>query len=246
MRRIAIAAAKGGTGKTTTAVSLAHGLTLAGRRVVLVDCDIRRHAALHFGLASGPGVAALLDGGSAAAVEVRAGLRVVDSGGPALGEVEMRLADDAADNSRLRQALACVRDADYMLLDCPPSMGPMQRNALLACDEILLPVGADFMSLLGARQTLDAIRDLPAPGGTRPRLLGLLPTFYDAAAASVVEVEAALRNSFAGQVLQTRVHFSDGLRAAPALGGTVFESDPLSRGALDYALLTEEIEDLSA
>jgi chromosome partitioning protein len=244
MHRIAIAAAKGGTGKTTTAVSLAHALALAGRRVLLVDCDPKRHAALHFGLPLDGGLAALLRGGGALAVEVRRGLRIVDSGGPALAAVEMQLAREAGGTERLPALVEARFRADYLLFDCPPWLGPMHLGALQASDGVLLPVGADYLSLMSARQTLDVIRELPGPDRSRPRLLGLLPTFYDAAAPSAQQVESVLQESYAQQVLQTRIHLSEALRSAPAARGTVFESDPLSRGALDYALLAEEIEAL--
>ena len=92
-------AARGGSGKTTTAVTLAHGLALAGRRVLLVDCDPRRDAALHFGLAPEPGLAAWLRNRPARALEVRAGLRVLDSGGAALEEFDTYWARTRARNT---------------------------------------------------------------------------------------------------------------------------------------------------
>src|SRR5262245_19977213 len=104
VRRIVICSAKGGTGKTTTAVSLAHGLALAGRRVLLVDSDPRRDAALHWGVACEGGLAAWLRGQPARAVEVRAGLHVLDSGGEALAELER--SNDPALEVYLQRALA--------------------------------------------------------------------------------------------------------------------------------------------
>jgi len=246
MRRIAIAAAKGGTGKTTTAVSLAHGLALAGRRVLLVDCDPKRQASTYFGVPEGTGVAGLLQGLAAEAVTVRERLRVLDSGGAALAEAEIQLAARPAAIERLRQVLAGLQDGDYVFFDCPPSLGLAHLGALAACDEIILPVGADFLALAGARQTLAVIRALPQRSGTRPRLLGLLRTFCDPDAGSDASYEAALRQEYSGQVLQTRIRTSEGLRLAPAGRHTIFEAAPLSPGALDYALLTEEIEDLAA
>ena len=238
---LAVAAVKGGTAKTTTAVSLAHALALAGRRVLLVDCDPKRHAALHFGLPLDGGVAALLRGESALAVEVRAGLQLVDSGGAGLAAIERGLDHELGGAEPLRQVLeSAACDVDYVLLDCPPWMGPVHRAALLACDEVLLPVSADYLSLASARPLLQLVQSLPAE--RRPRLLGLLPTFYVPDAPSAAQVEAVLREAFAGHVLQTRIHLSEALRAAPAQRGTVFDSDPLSRGALDYALLATEIE----
>lgn len=234
MRRIAIAAAKGGTGKTTTAVSLAHALALAGNTVLLVDCDPRRNAALHFGLPAEPGLGAWLAGRPARAVEVRAGLRVVDSGGEALVRLEGR----ADLPSRFTRALDAVHDADFVILDGATHLGAVQRAACRAADEILMPVGADYLGFASVGPSLAAFRRADRE---TPRLLGLLATFYDPTLASARDVDAVLAEHFGSQVLQTRIWNSEALRAAPALRGTVFDSDPLSRGAHDYALLAEEI-----
>ncbi|MFQ5600855.1 MAG: ParA family protein [Candidatus Krumholzibacteriia bacterium] len=246
MRRIVIASAKGGTGKTTTAVSLAHGLALAGRRVVVVDCDPKRHAVVQFGVQPDSGVLALLQGDEAKVTEVRPGLRVIDSGGQALAWFERRMQDNVGSLGALERALHCVQDADYLLLDCPPCLGPLHLNAVAACDEVLLPVATDFLGLEGARQTLAAIRALEPATRVQPRPVRILPTFYEADAPSTAEFERALREEYSGHVLQTRVRLVDELRAAPARQQSVFEYDPLSIGALDYAELTEEIDSLAA
>lgn len=245
MRRIAIAAAKGGTGKTTTAVTLGHALALAGRQVLLVDCDPRRHAAVHFGLSRDAGLAAWLTGDRARAVEVRAGLHVLDSGGAALADLDLDLARSPEGELRLRQALAAAVDLDYVLLDCGPGTDALARAVLRAADEVLVPVGADYLSLAAVEPLLEMLAALTSPAG-EPRLLGLLPTFYDAAQKSAAEVEAVLAAHHPGRTLQTRVRTCDALRSAPARRGTVFDSEPLSDGAADYARLLEEIELLAA
>ena len=246
MRRIAIASAKGGTGKTTTAVSLAHALALSGRSVVLVDCDPKSHVGASFGISPRPGVAALLGGGTADLIEVRAGLQVLTSGGLALLEAETRLAGQPGAGKKLRQALACLPNADYVLLDCAPGLGLLHLSALTASDEIVLPVAADFLSLAGAHQMLASLQALPKSGWVRPRLLGLLPTFCDAEAGNLVDFEATLQQEFAGQVLQARIHHCTAIPASPPRARTIFEWDPLSSGAFDYVLLAEEIEGLAA
>jgi chromosome partitioning protein len=241
MRRIAIAGVNGGTGKTTTAVTLAHALALAGRRVLLVDCDPRRHAALHFGLAPDGGLAAWLCGARSRAVEVRRGLRVLDSGGQALAGVQLRLARPNAPD-KLRNYLASVHDVDYLLLDCSPASGPQQSVFLLAADEIVMPVAPDFLGFTTATAALDDIARLRTHDGKVPRLLGVLATFHDPNSATASEVDAVLEACFSGRMLRSRVRRSEALRVAPAKHGTVFDIDPLSDGAQDYALLAEEIE----
>ncbi len=246
MRRIAIAAAKGGTGKTTTAVALAHGLALAGERVLLVDCDPRRDAGLHFGLRPEPGLAAWLCGRPARVTEVRAGLRVLDSGGEALADLELTLGTDPNEELRLGRALDAIRDVDYVVLDCPAGVGPIARAALRASHEVLVPLCADYLSLASAGLLLERIVHLRGTNGAAPRLLGLLPTFYDADAPSAADVDSVLAELHAGRVLQTRIALCDGLRAAPARRGTIFDCEPLSRAALDYVSLIEEVRAAAA
>ena len=241
MRITAIAAAKGGTGKTTTAVTLAHAFSLAGRRTLLVDLDPRRQAALHFGLAPTGGLAAWLGGGAAHAVEVRPGLWVLDSGGSALGRLELQLLEPPNDLERIRAYLRSVEDVEEILLDCGPSCGPLQTAALLAADEIILPVGTDFLGLALASTLRDEIRSLRRRDGACPRLRGVLATFYEPGSAGAEQTDAVLADRFAGDILHTRVRRSESLRAAPAMRGTVFETDPVSEGALDYALLAREV-----
>ena len=241
MRILTVAAAKGGTGKTTTAVTLAHAFALAGRQVLLVDCDPRRQAAMHFGLEPTGGLAAWLAGGRAHAVEVRSGLHVLDSGGSALARLEMRLAEPPNDLQRVRNYLRSLRGVDEILIDCGPSSGLLQTAALLAADEILIPVGSDFLGLACAASLIEEIHTLCRRDGERPRLLGVVATFYEPRTASASQVDGVLAERFDGNSLRTRVRRCDAVRAAPAARGTVFESDLVSTGALDYALLAEEI-----
>lgn len=241
MRRIAITAARGGSGKTTTAVSLAHGLALAGQRVLLVDCDPRRDAALHFGLAPEAGLASWLRGRPARAIEVRAGLRVLDSGGMALEELETVLGADGGEEYRLRRALDSVGDADVVILDCPAGFGPLVRSALRAAHEVLVVASADYLGLCAATSLLERMARLSGAGDVPLRLLGVLPTLYDAKAPSAADVDALLAQHHAGRILQTRIALCDALRAAPARRGTIFDAEPLSSAALDFVQLTEEV-----
>jgi chromosome partitioning protein len=240
MRRIVIAAAKGGTGKTTTAVTLAHGLALAGERVLLVDCDPSRDASRHFGLPPSAGLAGWLAGRDAHAVVVRPGLRVLDSGGDALADLEPALAHPGAER-RLRAALDAVADADWVIVDCPPGPGALARLALAACDEVLMPLAADYLSLASAATALARFARAGERGGPGLRLVGILPTFCDPDAATAAQVEAVLAELHPGRVLQTRIEVADALRDAPARRGTIFDCAPLSRAAFDYARLIEEV-----
>ena len=133
-----------------------------------------------------------------------------------------------------------------MLLDCPASSELLQFNGLAACDEVLLPVGADHMSLLGAQRFLQQLHRLTERTNVRPRLLGLLPTLYDVDAASTGPMERRLRKEYAGALLHSRIRLADDLRRAPVEKGSVFDIAPLSPAAMDYSILTQEILSLAA
>ena len=227
MRRIAITAARGGSGKTTTAVSLAHGLALAGQRVLLVDCDPRRDAALHFGLAPEAGLASWLRGRPARAIEVRAGLRVLDSGGPALEELETVLGADAGEEYRLRRALDSVADADVVILDCPAGFGPLVRSALRAAHEVLVVASADYLGLCAATSLLERIaRPSPAPAMSGCAFSGCCRHCSERLRGECSRCGRVLAQQHAGRILQTRIALCDALRAAPARRGTISTPSP--------------------
>jgi chromosome partitioning protein len=246
MRRIAIASATGGTGKTTTAITLAHGMALSGQRVLVVDLDAQGHVGLHFGLQQDEGVAALLQGRKAHCVEVRESLWVLQSGGESMAAQERRMQDNLGSVGALRRALQCATEFDAMIVDCPSTSRLMQLHGLAACDEVILPVGTDHMSLIGARRFLELMQRLATRSQIQPRLLGLLPTLYDPDAESTGTFEAALRQEYNGRVLQSRIRLADDLRSAPGRHGSIFDSAPLSQSAVDFVALTQEIVDLAA
>lgn len=235
MRRIAIAAAKGGTGKTTTAVHLAHALALAGERVLLVDCDPRRHAALSFGLEPSPGLAEWLDGSRVHAVGVRTGLRILQSGGAALAHA----ATTPGFAMRLRTALDAVHDADFVVLDAPPDSGPLHDAVLAAAHEVLVPVAPDWFALQAAAALRDALA--AAPQGLGPRFLGILPTLDEPGLPSTERLARLRQAAFPGQVLETSIRRCEAVRLAPCAAGTVFDTEPMAQGAYDYARLAAEI-----
>jgi len=122
MRKIAIMTLKGGTGKTTTAVNVAHGLSLSGKRVLLIDCDPQRSISSTFGVESESGLDKLLLTGDVEILQVRDNLFVIDSGGRGLAEVEMKLGFQRDGKMRLSNALRYLKGCDYVICDCSPSI----------------------------------------------------------------------------------------------------------------------------
>jgi chromosome partitioning protein len=240
MRKIAIITSKGGTGKTTTAVNLGHGLALTGKRVLVIDCDSQRNVAVTFDVRSDRTLCDLLRCGEVDVVQVRKNLYVIDSGGRELVEVEMALASKKNRESRLARALENLNGCDVVICDCSPTINLININAITYADEVIIPVSMDFLAQEGARQTLDIIGEINEYSPHKTEVLGVLPTFFDARTKLSREVLENLRAHFADLIFSTVIRTTNSLREAPSFNRTIFEYSPLSRGAFDYYYLTEE------
>ena len=241
MKSYAIMTMKGGTGKTTTAVSLAHGLSLSGRRVLLVDCDPQRNVAVTFGVKGDRGLDGLLMTGDVDIIEVRDNFFIIDSGGRKLVEVELQLGRQERREQRLHEALRHLKGCDYVICDCPPSMNLINVNVLSYCDEVIVPVGMDYLSEVGARQTMEIIEEIGWITERSSISYRILPTFYDSRTRISTRVLADLRGHFGDKVFETVIRVNTAIREAPGSNKTIYEHAPLSRGAYDYYKLTEEL-----
>lgn len=243
-RVLAVSSLKGGTGKTTTAVHLAHALALSGRRVLLVDLDPQGSVRVALGLPEPDRtVADLLEGEHSPKKCVvptgREGLDLIPADAR-LAKTEIVLARiDHGRDAVLRRAMEGFDDRwEFVILDGPPSYSVLNRNALRYAGELLVPVSADFLSLAGLDATLVAVRKV-VDKGTGLRLLGVLPTFYDGRLRASRETLDAIRER-SGRILspiRTNTHLAE----APARGRTLFELDRNAPGAIDYALVAEQV-----
>ena len=241
MKKYAIMTLKGGTGKTTTAISLGHGLSLAGKRVLIVDCDPQRNVAVTFGVEAKSGLADLLTTGDVDILEVRDNLFIIDSGGRKLAEVELILGRKSDRENRLSESLKYLKGCDYVICDCPPSVNMININALAYSDEVIIPIAMDYLSQIGADQTLDIITEIQRLLNSYRARFRILPTFFDGRTRISQQVLDGLRGRFDDQVLDSVIRINTALREAPWQNKTIFEHAPLSRGAFDYYRLTEEI-----
>ncbi len=244
MRKIAIMTLKGGTGKTTTAVNVTHGLSLSGKRVLLIDCDPQRSISSTFGVESESGLDKLLLTGDVEILQVRDNLFVIDSGGRGLAEVEMKLGFQRDGKMRLSNALRYLKGCDYVICDCSPSINIINMNALYFSDSVVIPVSMDYLSQVGVEQTLEIINEVKAVSGRDDLYYRLLPTFYDARTRVSKLILNELKEKFGDRLFNTVVRVNSALREAPGYNRTIFEHAPLSRGAFDYYRLTEEILEL--
>jgi len=276
MRSIAIANQKGGVGKTTTSVNLAVALSRLEKQVCLIDLDPQAHATLHVGVSPGssPYTAydVLVNDQPLAAATVRAheNLWVVPSHLD-LSVAEMSLAGRSGRESILRERIkndpscnGCSHieettvgnklrpQFDYVIIDCPPSLGLLSLNAMSAVDEVLLPLQPHFLALHGLSKLLETIELSAEHINPRLRLLGVAICLYEAGTRLAAEVGRDVESFFAeagghpswkdARVFQTRIRRNIRLAEAPSFGQSIFEYAHDSNGASDYHNLASEVD----
>lgn len=258
MRSIAVINQKGGVGKTTTSVNLSAALANSGKRVCVLDLDPQAHASLHLGVtATGavPTVYDVLCGNATIAdarVEVTPQLSVVPSNID-LAAAEMELAGEVGRELILRDALAADREPyDYLILDCPPSLGVLTINALVAVEEVFLPLQPHFLALHGLSKLLRTVEVVSRRLNNRLRLSGVMLCMYDSTTRLSAEVSSDVAAFFGATAssggvhsgatfFQTRIRRNIRLAEAPSFGQSIFEYAPDSNGAADYQSLAEEV-----
>jgi chromosome partitioning protein len=251
MRKIALVNQKGGVGKTTTAVNLGAGLARLGKRVILIDVDPQANATLALGLTMKEvetSVYEVLRGeakASDAIVERIPHLLLLPSRLDLAG-VEMELAQTIGRETVLREAVKDLPAADYLIVDCPPSLGLLNINALTCVDEVFIPMQCEFFALQGIAmltRTIGLVQKRLNPG---LRLTGVIPCMYDARKGLAREVVAEIERHFGASVFRSRIRANVRLAESPSHGKTIFEYAPESNGAHDYMALAREVAGLPA
>ncbi len=253
-RVLAVANQKGGVGKTTTTVNIAAALALNGLRVLVIDLDPQGNASTALGIdhhSDIPSIYDVLIEGAAIAdvarpVEDIPGLMCV----PAtidLAGAEIELVSVVARESRLDRALRDYdKDLDYVLIDCPPSLGLLTVNALVAAKEVLIPIQCEYYALEGLEQLLRNIDLVKAHLNRELHVSTILLTMYDARTRLASQVADDVREHFVDTVLRSVIPRSVRVSEAPSYGQTVMTYDPTSPGALCYLDAAREIAERGA
>jgi len=258
MRTIALMNQKGGVGKTTTAVNLGAALAELGKRVCLIDLDPQSHLTINYGIEPSSDIVSMYD----VLVDDRSFLEAMQRideniallpSSIDLAAAEIELVSVVGRETRLKEKLESAQhDFDFILIDCPPSLGILTINALSVADEVMIPMQPHFLALQGVAKLLETVQLVNKRVNPKLKVGGIVLTMFDAQTKLSIEVVAELEGFISAakgkplpwaeaKVFGTRIRRNIKLAESPSFGQTILKYDSGSHGALDYRNLAREL-----
>ncbi|MCI5836408.1 MAG: AAA family ATPase [Veillonellaceae bacterium] len=245
---IAIMNQKGGVGKTTTAVNLAACLAEMGKRVLLADMDAQGNASSGLGISKEEirysTYDVLIEDVAVTDVVQPTALKHLSvlPATIALAGAEVELVNVVSRETKLREVLRGVRDTyDYILIDCPPSLGLLTINALVAADSVLIPIQCEYYALEGVAQLLQTVRSVGSNWNPALRVEGVVLTMFDGRTNLSLQVAEEVKRFFGDKVYRTFIPRNVRLSEAPSYGESIIQYDSRSKGARVYRELAKEV-----
>ncbi|MBN2894034.1 MAG: ParA family protein [Bacteroidales bacterium] len=239
---IAISNHKGGVGKTTTTVNLGAGLAREGKKILLVDLDPQANLTQCFGITKPEAtVYEALKGEEALnPVMVIENLYIAPSSLDLAG-AEMELSSEAGREYLLDEILTPLKDDyDYLLVDCPPSLGLLTLNAFTCADEVIIPIQAHFLAIKGLTKIIEIINKVKRRINKTIEISGVVITLYDGRKVLHRDIEETIKTYFQEKVYNTKIRQNIALAEAPTRGEDIFRYSANSNGAFDYEKLSQE------
>jgi chromosome partitioning protein len=245
---IAIINQKGGVGKSTTAVNLSAALGEVGKSVLLVDLDPQGNSTSGLGVGKEHGMNCVYDvllndiPMSLIKTETNSANVTMVPATINLAGAEVELVSAISRESRLKDALAEVKEEyDFVLIDCPPSLGLLTINALTAADSLLIPIQCEYYALEGVSKLLDSMKLVKTRLNKELEVFGVLLTMYDSRTMLTKQVEDEVRRYFGDKVFTTTIPRTVKLAEAPSYGQSILEYYPSGKGAMAYRSLAKEV-----